>query len=114
MIFGAKEEIIPKYYDDDKPKSVQKTSFGLVRIILLWLSVEYQRRHLQYQGEKYDEILYPTIEDKPKHYAVIYRNRYMVEKADYIVAYVARDWGGAYTMYQYAKRKGKRIFNLAE
>ena len=38
MIFGAKEEIIPKYYDDDKPKSVQKTSFGLVRIILLWLA----------------------------------------------------------------------------
>ena len=37
MIFGAKEEIIPKYYDDDKPKSVQKTAFGLVRIILLWL-----------------------------------------------------------------------------
>ena len=37
MIFGAKEEIIPKYYDDDKPKSVQKTPFGLVRIRLLWL-----------------------------------------------------------------------------
>ena len=38
MIFGAKEEIIPKYYDDDKPKSAKKTAFGLVRIILLWLS----------------------------------------------------------------------------
>ncbi len=37
MIFGAEEEIIPKYYDDDKPKSVQKTTFGLIRIILLWL-----------------------------------------------------------------------------
>ena len=40
MIFGAKEEIIPKYYDDDKPKSVQKTAFGLIRIILLWLKEE--------------------------------------------------------------------------
>ena len=39
MIFGAKEEIIPTYYDDDKPKSVQKIAFGLVRIILLWLRV---------------------------------------------------------------------------
>ena len=38
MIFGAKEEIIPKYYDDDKPKSAEKTAFGLVRMILLWLS----------------------------------------------------------------------------
>ena len=42
MIFGAKEEIIPKYYDDDKPKSAKKTAFGLVRIILLWLT-EYER-----------------------------------------------------------------------
>ena len=38
MIFGAKEEIIPKYYDDDKPKSAEKTAFGLVWMILLWLS----------------------------------------------------------------------------
>ena len=43
MIFGAKEEIIPKYYDDDKPKSVQKTAFGLVRIILLWLINIYRK-----------------------------------------------------------------------
>ncbi len=39
MIFGAEEETIPKYYDDDKPKSVQKTAFGLIRIILLWLII---------------------------------------------------------------------------
>jgi len=39
MIFGAEEEILPKHYDDDKAKSVQKTAFGLVRIILLWLSI---------------------------------------------------------------------------
>ncbi len=43
MIFGAKEEIIPKYYDNDKPKSVQKTAFGLVRIILLWLINIYRK-----------------------------------------------------------------------
>ena len=39
MIFGAKEEIIPKYYDDDKPKSVQKTPFGLVGVVLFWLTL---------------------------------------------------------------------------
>ena len=27
MIFGAKEEIIPKYYDDDKPQKRSKDSF---------------------------------------------------------------------------------------
>lgn len=78
-----------------------------------YLSIEYQRNHLQYQKTRFDSILYPEIEDKPKRYAITYRNKYMVEKADCVVAYVSHDWGGAYTMYKYAKRKGKEIFNLA-
>ena len=78
-----------------------------------YLTVDYQRNHLQYEQKRYDSILYPEIEDKPKRYAIIYRNKYMVEKSDYVIAYVSHDWGGAYTTYKYAKRKGKKIFNLA-
>ena len=33
--------------------------------------------------------------------------------ADYIVAYVSHGWGGAYSTYNYARRKGKTIINLA-
>ncbi len=78
-----------------------------------YLSVEYQKNHPDHQRTRYDSILYPDIEDKPKRYAITYRNRYMVEKADYVVAYVSHDWGGAYATYKYAKRKRKEIFNLA-
>lgn len=66
------------------------------------------------QEKKYDSIIYPEIENKPKRYAITYRNKYMVEKADYVIAYVSHDWGGAYTTYRYAKKLGKEIFNLAE
>lgn len=38
----------------------------------------------------------------------------MAEKADYVVAYVNRDWGGAYKTFEYAKKLNKKIFNLAE
>ena len=69
---------------------------------------------MNYQNARYDSILYPEIEDKPKRYAITYRNKYMVEKADYVVAYVSHDWGDAYTAYKHAKRKGKEIFNLAK
>ena len=79
-----------------------------------YMTLEYQKNHLGYQNTRYDSILYPEIEDKPLRFAIVYRNRYMVEKADYIVAYVSHDWGGAYTTYKYAKRKGKEIFNLAD
>ncbi len=78
-----------------------------------YMTVEYQRNYLRYQEKRYDSILYSEIESKPKRYAIIYQNRYMVEKADCVVAYVEQAWGGAYTTYQYAQRKGKEILNLA-
>lgn len=79
-----------------------------------YLTVEYQKNHLDYQQTRYDSILYPEIEDKLPRFAISYRNKYMVENADYVVAYVSHDWGGAYTTYKHAKRKGKEIFDLAD
>ena len=63
---------------------------------------------------QYDEILYPPLEQVPKKFAIIHRNRFMMEQADVVIAYIEHTWGGAYQSYQYAKRKGKTIFNLAE
>ena len=65
------------------------------------------------EKDKYDEIIYPEIENKPLRFAISYRNQWMMQKADIVIAFVEHDWGGAYKTYQYAKRKGKRIFNLA-
>ena len=62
----------------------------------------------------YDYVIYPEIEDKPLRFAITYRNRYMVEKAEYIIFYLNREWGGAYQSYKYAKQKKKELLNLAE
>ena len=83
-------------------------------LVTPYITIEYQRNHLEYAKTRYDSIIYPEIEDKPKRFAIVYRNKYMVEMADYIVAYVSHGWGGAYSMYNYAKRKGKTIINLAD
>ena len=40
--------------------------------------------------EKYDEIIYPPIEDKPPKFAIVYRNQYMIDEADLVVAHVTR------------------------
>ena len=66
------------------------------------------------RDQGYDLSVYPEIENRPKKYAIVYRNRYMVEKADFVIAYVTHAWGGAYAAYKYAKRRGKRVFNLAD
>ncbi len=86
----------------------------LLVFVTPYFTIEYQRNHLEYQKTRYDLVIYPEIEDKPNRYAISYRNRYMVEKADYIIAYVKHDWGGAYDTYKCAKRKGKVILNLAD
>ena len=91
-----------------------KETHSNIRLILVtpYLTVEYQKNHLDYQKTRYDAIVYPEIENKPPRYAITYRNKYMVEKADFVVAYITHDWGGAYKTYQYAKSKKKPIFNV--
>lgn len=79
-----------------------------------YITVEYQRNHLEKQKQFYDEIIYPEIEDKPLKFAIIYRNRWMVEKADCVVCGIMRNRGGAYETYQYARRKKKMIFNVVD
>ena len=79
-----------------------------------YLTASYQRNHLKLQEKRYDFVLYPEIEDKPKKYAITYRNRYMMEQADFVIAYVSHNFGGAYAAYRHAKRRGKTVFNLAE
>ena len=59
--------------------------------------------------EGYDILLYPPIEHVPPRYAIYHRNRYMMEKADVVIAYVRHKWGGAYQAYCHAKAKGKIV-----
>ena len=62
----------------------------------------------------YDATVYPALERVPPRLAILYRNRWMVEQADLIIAFVKHEWGGAYQTYCHAKKKQKEIFNLAQ
>ena len=91
-----------------------KASHPSVSLIFVtpYITEQYQKNHLEFIKNMYDSIIYPEIENKPKRFAVFYRNRYMVEKADIVIACVSNTWGGAYTTYKYAVSKQKRIFNI--
>ena len=65
-----------------------------------------------YPNDLYDEIIYPSLEEKPQKFAILYRNKWMVEQADYIIAYITHSWGGAYQTYLHAKRKNKALLNI--
>jgi uncharacterized phage-like protein YoqJ len=105
-------------FDDfayDCCKKYKQTHPGISLVFVTpYLTEAYQKDHLQNQEKRFDYILYPEIENRLPKYAIVYRNKYMVEKADVVIAYVLHDFGGAYATYTYAKRKGKEIFNLAQ
>ncbi|MBQ8372118.1 MAG: hypothetical protein IJX38_04170 [Clostridia bacterium] len=83
-------------------------------LVTPYMSVEYQKSKLAKEKTRYDSIVYPEIENKPLRFAITYRNRYMVDCSDYVIAYVDHTWGGAYSTYKYAVRKNKTVLNLTE
>ena len=54
----------------------------------------------------YDSTVYPPLEAVPRRFAITHRNRWMVDVADVVVAYVLHDWGGAATTHGRCSRCG--------
>lgn len=60
-----------------------------------------------------DETLFPEgIEVVPKRFAISWRNRWMIDHADYVICYVTHSWGGAAQFVSEAKRKQRKIIEL--
>lgn len=66
----------------------------------------------QMDASLYDGTIYPPLENVPKRFAISRRNKWMIEKADILIACVNHDWGGASKTLEYAVKKGLRIINL--
>ncbi len=54
------------------------------------------------------------IEKTHPKYAIDKRNRWMLDRADYVVVYVTHSFGGAAKFMREAERKGKIVINLAD
>lgn len=63
--------------------------------------------------EDFEHTTYPEgIETVPKRFAIDYRNRWVVGRADIVVAYVGRSFGGAAKFVDMAERQRKDVINL--
>ena len=87
-------------------------SIRLVRV-LPYLTHEINRDK-EYFESYYDDIVVP-MELMGVHYkaAIKKRNRWMVDQADKILAYIYRDFGRAFDTIKYAYRMGKPVLNFA-
>lgn len=97
---------------------------AMVRGVLRELKEEYlQTRYavvLAYMPGKrneyddYSDTMLPEgIEAVHPHYAISWRNNWMLQQADYVVTYITHTWGCAAQYANKAERKNKTIVNIA-
>ncbi len=61
-----------------------------------------------------DTIIPEGIEKTPPKYGIDKRNRWMLDRSDYVVGYVTHSYGGAAKFIREAERKGKIVINIAD
>ena len=62
----------------------------------------------------YDEIIFPQeLEGVFFKKCILLRNQYLVDHANAAICYINHSWGGAYQTYEYAKKKGLYIIDIA-
>lgn len=97
----------------------------MVRSVLRELAQEYL--HIQYaivlerlpvkhsedDSEDYSDTMLPEgIEEVPPRFAIVWRNKWMLRQADYVVTYVTHSWGGAAQFAEMAVRQQKTVINV--
>ena len=94
----------------------------LVQDVLREITQEYPRAHyavvLAYvpsgrsAADTADTMLPEGIELVHPRYAIPWRNSWMLQRSDFVVAYVSHSWGGAAWYMKEAIRSGKTVINL--
>lgn len=85
--------------------------------VFLTLVLPYETAELRNNTESF-ESYYDSIEiceasaDQNFKYAIVARNRDMIDHSDMVVVYVKNESGGAYQALKYAEKNQKRIINL--
>lgn len=63
--------------------------------------------------DAYSNTMLPEgIESVHPHYAISWRNNWMLEQSDYVIAYITHSWGGAAQYVNRAKKRSKKIINI--
>ena len=93
----------------------------LHELMLLYPHIKYYivLAYMPYAPKEYDDIDYSLallpdgIETVPKRFAISWRNKWMLQQADYVVTYITHSWGGAAQYAKMAERYGKNMINTA-
>ena len=83
--------------------------------IQYWVVLAYLPEGKAKEDTLFDPTIYPEgIEGAPKRFAISYRNRWMLQNADYVVVYKMRSWGNTAQVERRAKNASKAVINIAD
>ena len=83
----------------------QKSVYSHIESVLV---LPYLNR--EFDTADYDHTTYPPLENVPSRYAIVKRNQWMVCESDVVISGVIHSWGGAAKTLDFARSKGKVIF----
>ncbi len=83
-------------------------------LMLPYLTAEYLNNEENFK-KYYDsvEVSLRASKSHPKS-AIQIRNREMVDRAELVICFVEKNYGGAYKTIEYAKKQGREIINIAK
>lgn len=98
---------------------------AMVRSVLRDLVAIYPQTHYavvlaympgkQNEYDDYSDTMLPEgIESVHPHYAISWRNNWMLQQSEYVVTYITHTWGGAAQYAKRAKTQKKIVFELGE
>ena len=91
-----------------------KKAFPDIELLFITPYLDKTYSKLEFAKSCYDDVIFPSIENVPRKFAILKRNEWMVDSADLVISYVKYSWGGASKTLEYANRKKKPIINLAK
>lgn len=59
-----------------------------------------------------DTVVPEGIENVHSRYAIVHRNNWMIDRSEYVIAYVNRSFGGACKAVERARKKGRTIISI--
>ncbi|MDE7245198.1 MAG: hypothetical protein K2O18_14670 [Oscillospiraceae bacterium] len=83
----------------------QKVTYPHIESVLV---LPYLNR--EFDTTAYDSTTYPPLEKVPPRFAIVKRNQWMVSESDVVISGVIHNWGGAAQTLDFARSKGKIIF----
>ena len=108
-----------------KWQSVHSSDIGILRAVSVLAELRKRYQHIKVyrvlaympklgDTDTYDTIVPEGIETTYPRYAIIKRNKWMIDHSDYVIAYVTHTFGGAYQAVVRAKRKKITVISVVK